>query len=118
MVADHPGFHTPRPGPLHPNGSLWLLAMSSIGSAIFGWMHQAPWLVAPPIAFIVYALLEIGRNAAWAKREMGLTGRHVADTWMSGRPFRGYGGFMFGGPAMNFVIFGVAWAASSYLSSA
>jgi hypothetical protein len=31
-------FHTPRPGPLHPNGSLWLIAITSIGRVMFGWM--------------------------------------------------------------------------------
>src|SRR4051812_28235021 len=91
------------PGPLHPNGSLWLMAITGIGSAVFGWMHQALWLVVPPIAFIAYALLEIGRGSAWARREMGLTWRNVFDAWISGLPFRGYGNFMFLNPLINVV---------------
>jgi hypothetical protein len=94
------------------------MAIIGIGSVVFGWMHQALWLIVPPIAFIAYAVAEEARGSAWAKREMGLTWRNVIDTWMSGRPFRGYGGFMFGNPAMAFVIFGVFWAASSLYSHA
>ena len=33
-------------------------------------MHQALWLVAPPILFIGYAFLEEGRGSLWAKKEM------------------------------------------------
>jgi hypothetical protein len=77
-------------------------------------MHQALWLVAPPVLFIGYALLQVGRGSAWAKREMDLTWRNILDTWMSGQPFRGYGNFMFLNPVINFVVFGVAWAVSSF----
>jgi hypothetical protein len=80
-------------------------------------MHQVLWLVVPPIAFIVYAVVEEARGSAWAKREMGLTWRSVIDTWMSGRPFSGYGGFMIGNPVINFVIFGVSWGASQLLGA-
>ena len=118
-MVDRPKFKTPAPGPLLPvpGGSLWLSAAMFIGSIVFGWMHQALWLIVPPILFIAYALLEVGRSSAWAKREMGLTGRQVINTWMSGLPFRGYGRFMFVLPAISWVIFGVAWAASSFYLS-
>jgi hypothetical protein len=119
-MVERPGFKTPAPGPLFPvpGGSLWLTAVMWIGSIIFGWMHQALWFVVPPIAFVAYALLEIARGSAWAKREMGLTGREVIGAWKSGLPFRGYGTFMFINPAISWAIFGVVWAASSlYLSS-
>jgi hypothetical protein len=102
-----------RRGPLLPNGSILLLLVTCIGSVVFGWMHQALWLPIPPVAFITYALLEVGLNSAWAKREMGLTWRQIFNTWISGLPFRGYGGFMFGNPAVSLVLFGLAWAASS-----
>jgi hypothetical protein len=110
-MADH------RPGPLLPipGGSLWLTASMWIGSIVFGWRHQVPWLVVPPIAFISYALLEIGRNSAWAKREMGLTEGQVIEAWKSGLPFRGYSTFMFVNPLVSWGIFGVAWVASAYL---
>jgi hypothetical protein len=118
-MADRQRFQTPVPGPLFPfpGGSLWLTGAIWVGSIVFGWMHQALWLIVPPIAFITYALLEVGRGSAWAKREMGLTGRQVINSWISGLPFRGYGTFMFANPVISWLIFGVAWAAS-YLSSA
>jgi hypothetical protein len=117
-MADPRGFRTQSPGPLIPipGGSLWLTAAIWIGSVGFGWMHEVLWLVVPPIAFIGYAVLEEARGSVWAKREMGITWRNVIDTWMSGRPLRGYGGFMFGNPALSFVIFGVASAVSSLYS--
>jgi hypothetical protein len=112
-MVDHRGFKTEMPGPLP--GSFLLLPGTLIGSVVFGWMHQALWLVAPLILFIGYALVEEGRGSLWAKREMNLTWHNVFDTWMSGRPLRGYGGFMFGSPVINFLVFGFAWAVSSLL---
>jgi hypothetical protein len=107
-----------RPGPLLPipGGSLWLTAAIWICSIIFGWQHQVLWLVVLPIAFIGYALLEVGRNSAWTKRDMGLTGGQVIEAWKSGLPFRGYGTFMFVNPLVGAGIFGVAWVASAYWS--
>jgi len=112
-MVDPRAFKTEMPGPLP--GTFILLPATLIGSVLFGWMHQALWLVAPPILFIGYAVLEEGRGSLWAKREMNLTWRNVFDTWMSGRPLNGYGGFMFLNPLINFVVFGIAWAASSLL---
>jgi hypothetical protein len=109
-------FKTDYPGPLHPNGSLWVMGITLMGSLVFGWLHQLLWLIVPPIAFIGYAFLEVGRTDAWAKREMDLTGRQVADAWISGRSFRGYGRFMFGNPLMNFFVFGATWVAPSFYS--
>jgi hypothetical protein len=100
-------------GPLHPNGSILLLLVTCVGSVLFGWMHQALWLPVPPIAFITYAVLEVGRGSVRAKREMDLTWGQIFRTWMSGLPFRGYGQFIFGNPAMGLVLFGLAWVASS-----
>jgi hypothetical protein len=102
------------PGPLHPNGSMLLLLTTSVASVVFGWMHQALWLPVPPIAFMTYALLEVGRKSVWAKKEMQLTWGQIFKTWMSGLPFRGYGGFMFLNPAVVLVLFGLAWAASTF----
>ena len=111
-MVGHRRPKTNVPGPLHSNGSLLLLAGTCIGSVVFGWMHQVLWLLVPPIAFVVYMLLEVGRNSAWAKREMDLTWRNIFDSWMSGLPFRGYGNFVFANPVINFVVFGFAWAVS------
>ena len=112
-MTDTRRFKTPAPGPLFPNGSYWLLAITVIGSIVFGWEHKALWLIVPPATFVIYAVVEQARSSAWAKREMDLTWRNVFDTWMSGLPFRGYGGFMVGNPVINFVVFGFAWAVSS-----
>jgi hypothetical protein len=112
-MVDRQGPKTNAPGPLLPNSTFLLLAGTCIGSVVFGSMHQALWLPVPPIAFVVYTLLEVGRGSAWAKREMDLTWRNVFDTWMSGLPFRGYGNFVFLNPVINFVVFGFAWAVSS-----
>jgi hypothetical protein len=111
--SSHSRWSKDPPGALHPNGSILLMLVTWIGSVVFGWMHQALWLPVPPVAFISYALLEVGRNSAWAKREMDLTWRSIFDTWVSGLPFVGYGRFMFGNPAVGLVLFGLAWVASS-----
>jgi hypothetical protein len=39
-----------------------------LGSIVFGWKRQILWLAAPPILFIGYAFLEVGRGGAWGKR--------------------------------------------------
>jgi hypothetical protein len=93
------------PGPLTPNGSALLIIVGMLaGSVAFGWMHQALWLMVPPIAFIGDTLWEVGRHSARAKREMNLT---------PDLPFRGYGKFAFLNPVIDFVLFGVTWAATS-----
>lgn len=112
-MTDPRAFKIPAPGPLFPNGSFWLLIITIIGSIVFGWQHEALWLIVPPAAFFLYAVIEQARGSAWAKREMGLTWGNVMDTWMSGRPFNGYGGFLLGNPLITFVAFGLAWVVST-----
>jgi hypothetical protein len=62
MVApSRRGPKTDAPGPLLPNGSILLMLVTWVGSVVFGWRHQALWLPVPPVAFITYAVLEVGR---------------------------------------------------------